>query len=452
MNETMNSISHYKKLFEKQEQQLATWEPLWLSDHRRNAMDHFLETGFPKNYQEDWKYTNLSTLEKRSFIPALSSQQNLDELIKRYAIPETILLVFNNGHFVTTIIDHAVPDEVLIISLTDAIKNHPEKVKSLLTLSDSSHNHHNSLNALNTALMQDGAFIFIPPNTTLKQPIQILHLHTQTHETKDNTTNPFIVNIRNLITVSKSSEVTLIENFASSDNSVYFNNAVTELMVEMNTRVEHVKIQQESINSYHIGTLQIHQSFESQVISHSFSLGTTLYRQDIHSELAAEKAQCHLNGFYFGDNKQHIDYHTTINHAKPYTISKECFKGLLNDKSRAVFNGKIIVQKDAQHIDSDQANHTLLLSKEAEIDTKPQLEIYADQVKCTHGATVGQLNEEALFFFRSRGLSVDIAQSLLMQGFANELLDKINNPSIRSHIHNLFLTKLPAGSTIRELI
>ena len=232
---------------------------------------------------------------------------------------------------------------------------------------------------------------------------------------------------------------------------MYFTNAVTEVCVIIfNAILKHYKIQQESLNAYHIGNLNVMQGKNSKLESHSISLGGALVRNDIHGQLAAEGAEIIMNGLYMTGDKQHVDNHTRVDHLKPRTLSTENYRGVLNGKSRAVFNGKVIVHKDAQKIEAHQNNANLLLSDDAEIDTKPELEIYADDVKCTHGATVGQLDQNMLFYLRSRAIDEETARSLLTYAFADELISNINFAPIRNRLERLVIGQLPDAALIRE--
>ena len=255
---------------------------------------------------------------------------------------------------------------------------------------------------------------------------------------------------RNLVVMAEQSEATLIESYVGLDDADYFTNAVTEISLADNAILKHYKVQQESLNAYHIGSLNAWQGKNSQLESHSVSLGGALVRNDIHSQLDAEGANIVMNGLYMTSGRQHVDNHTRVDHLKPHTYSTENYRGVLNDRSRAVFNGKVVVHKQAQKIDAHQNNANLLLSDDAEIDTKPELEIYADDVKCSHGATVGQLDENMLFYLRSRAIDEETARSLLTYAFADEVISKIEFMPIRNRLEYLVVGQLPDAALIRE--
>ena len=472
MNEAIKNTSHYLQQFAKIESSSLQQQPTWLKEIRKSAIEKFSKQGFPHCQQEDWKYTNISAIEKRHFVATVNDTAiNVDEILNCHRIPGSLTLVFINGHFSKSH-SHIAPIEsdILITSLMDALNRFPEKIQQFFNADSSTEmnsDQSNGFTALNTALMQDGAFIYFPDNAIFEKPIQLLHIAIPDFENAALESKSTLISPLHLIYAGKNTGFTLIENHVSTDqplsptptattlaseNTTYLSNTMTKIILDENSQLEYIKSQQEDLNSYHIGTLSIHQKKNSRCIAHAISLGARLHRQTIYIDLAAEGAACTLNGFYFGQGKQHVDYHTTIDHLKPHTSSKECFKGILDDKSRGVFSGKVIVRKDAQKIDSQQSNHTLLLSDDAEIDTKPQLEIDADDVKCSHGATVGQLDESALFFLRSRGLSEDSARSLLIYAFANTVLKGITIKPIHNYLLQLFLHRLSTDLATRELL
>jgi len=247
---------------------------------------------------------------------------------------------------------------------------------------------------------------------------------------------------RNLIVVGKSSELTLVETYATIDEGTYFTNSVGEIVVGENAQLKRYRIQIEGENAYHISRTYVEQHRSSRFIDHSISLGGKLSRNDIVSVLKAENGMSVLNGLYIGNHDQHIDNHTTIDHARPHCESHELYKGILDDKAKGVFNGKIFVRPDAQKTNAIQSNNCILLSDEATIDTKPQLEIFADDVKCTHGATIGQLDEDAFFYMRSRGIEKSRARNLLIYAFVSEILDQVEVNSVREKVIDWFSEKL----------
>ena len=291
--------------------------------------------------------------------------------------------------------------------------------------------------------MNHGAFVYVPVNTVLNTPVNIIYL-SGLHD------KPTAINPRNLIVMGEDSEATVIENYTGSDNTDYFTNSVTEISMQSGSILKHCKIQQESSASYHIGNFHIRQGKNSQLESYSISLGGLLVRNDIHSHLQAEGAAIFLNGLYLAGGRQHMDNHTRVDHLAPYTSSRENYRGVLNDHARGVFNGKVFVHKNAQKTDAQQSNSNLLLSDDAEIDTKPELEIYADDVKCSHGATVGQLDKDMMFYLRTRALDEVTAKNLLTYAFADEIIGHMEPLGLRNYLERLITGHMPDSGVIRE--
>lgn len=416
-----------------------------LSEQRQSALNIFKDNGFPSSRQETWKYTDVRPIAKKSFATAIDSVVNIsaEEIdAVRFQKLECIELVFINGVFSKEYSRLAdVPEKVIIENMIDTLSRDADLlVQHIAKYAD---DNVSPFTALNTAFIQHGTCIKIPNNVVLEKPINILYLSRDTKE-------PFASHPRNLIVMGEQAEATVIESFIGLDEADYFTNSVTEVVLSENAILKHYKIQQESLNACHIGNLKIYQKQNSQVESHSVSLGGSLVRNDIHSELAAEGASIVMNGLYMTTDKQHVDNHTRVDHLKPNTNSVENYRGVMNGNSRAVFNGKVVVHPDAQKIEANQNNANLLLSDDAEIDTKPELEIYADDVKCSHGATVGQLDKDMLFYLRSRAIDEDTARSLLTYAFADEVICKINLPEIRQRLEYLVVGQLPDAELIRE--
>jgi Fe-S cluster assembly protein SufD len=338
-----------------------------------------------------------------------------------------------------------VPAGVSIENMSTALA----KDKDLLAkhLAQYADNNISPFTALNTAFIQHGTYINVPKNTVLEKPITVFYL------AKDNgqeNGKAFASHPRNLIVMGEHAEATLIESYIGLDDANYFTNAVTEVSLSASAILKHYKIQQESLNAYHIGNLNVMQDKDSRLQSNSVSLGGSLVRNDIHGQLAAEGAEIIMDGLYMTNGRQHVDNHTRVDHLKPHTHSSENYRGVLNGRSRAVFNGKVVVHPQAQKIEAYQNNANLLLSDDAEIDTKPELEIYADDVKCSHGATVGQLDENMLFYLRSRAIDEETARSLLTYAFADEVLSNISLAPVRNQLEYLIVGQLPEADLIRE--
>ncbi len=417
----------------------------WFSEQRHSALSLFKESGFPGTRQENWKYTDTRPITKKAF-SSLNDQgisiNNDDIDAVRFKDLDCYELVFINGVYSE---EHShindLPENVVIENMAAALgKDNELLAKHLAQYAD---NNVSAFTALNTAFIQHGTYINIPKNTVVDKPINILYL------AKDNT-QPFATHPRNLIVMGEHSEATLIESYVGLDHANYFTNAVTEVSLSASSILKHYKIQQESLNAYHIGNLNVMQDKDSRFESNSISLGGSLVRNDIHGHLAAEGANIIMNGLYMTSDKQHVDNHTRVDHLKPNTHSSENYRGVLNGKSRAVFNGKVVVHPQAQKIEAHQNNANLLLSDDAEIDTKPELEIYADDVKCSHGATVGQLDENMLFYLRSRAIDEETARSLLTYAFADEVISDISFTPVKNRLEYLIIGQLPDAELIRE--
>src|SRR6185437_3270253 len=288
----------------------------------------------------------------------------------------------------------------------------------------------NAFAALNQAFFSDGAFIHVPSGVTIEEPIQIIFISTA--KQPGDTIHP-----RNLILAEANSKLTIVESYLSAGNTAYFTNAVTELVAGDNAQVEHIKLQDEAAEAYHIATIQGQFGRTSRVNVHSFAVGAKLSRNNIRAKLAGEGLECILNGLYLTKDEQLADHHMVVDHAQPHCASHEYFNGILDDKSRGVFHGRILVRQIAQKTDAKQTNKNLLLSDDATADTKPQLEIYADDVKCTHGATIGQLNDESIFYLRSRGIGTETARRMLIHAFAGEIIERIQCEGAREELDKI---------------
>ncbi|MEE9552180.1 MAG: Fe-S cluster assembly protein SufD [Gammaproteobacteria bacterium] len=412
----------------------------WFADNRKQALEKFQQDGFPTLRQENWKYTDVGPITQCDFKSAEKTNLTNEQIDNvRFKELDCLEMVFVNGHVSSK--PQKLPDGIIIESLVSASEKHDELLQQHLgSYVDYTPG---SFTALNTAFMNDGALIYIPDNAVLEKPICIFYLCTSSNQ-------PFITHPHNLIVLGKNAQAIVIENYIGLDEADYLTNAVTEIDTGNGASLTHYKIQQESSKGFHIGSLNAQQDKDSQFESHSISLGGKLVRNDIISNLAQPGAEVTLNGLYMGRDRQHIDNHTLINHLEPHTRSQEYYRGVLDGYARGVFNGKVIVHKNAQKADAHQSNANLLLSDNAEADTKPELEIYADDVKCSHGATVGQLDETMLFYLRTRAINEDTARSLLTYAFAKDVINRIKFISIRERLEQLVIGHLPDANLIRE--
>jgi len=402
----------------------------WLQQLRADAFEKFSGHGFPGLREEEWRYTNVSALEKKLFSPVtqLATSDIDSNWLRSYQLLDAWSVVLIDGHFSATLSSLAgLPETVSVMSMADALAKQVDKLENYINSAVNIDEH--SFVAFNTAWFTDGLFVHIPAKQVLEKPIQVLHLCTR---------NDVLATTRTVIIADESSEAKVIETFAGLD-SAYLSAAITEVFVGENAELTLYKIQCESEKAYHFGGTYVKQSRNARFIHHNFAFGGLLARSDIHTDLD-QASECELNGLYLGVKRQHIDNHTRINHLKPYAISRELYKGVLDDRARGVFQGRVIVAEDAQKTDSQMNNRNLLLSADAEADTKPQLEIYADDVKCGHGVTVGQLDEKSVFYLQSRCIDEETARNMLTFAFANEMVDKIKVKGL----HDLVLTQVLA--------
>ena len=393
----------------------VTEEPTWLSECRRAAMDRFSQTGFPTPHDEDWKYTNLAEVSTKQYTPAKDPKKELSlDQISPVGFEEidAYRAVFVNGGFAPELSClHGSSLEIgglLDKQDSPVVASHLERQAGIAG---------NSLTALNTAFFTDGAFVRVPDRVIENKPVHLVFVTIA--EQAGRYTQP-----RTLLIAGRDSQATVIETFVGMGEA-YWTNAVTEVFAAENSRIEHYKLQQEDAGAHHTGFLFVDQSRNSNFASHSLSFGGRLVRSDTHVRLDGEGCECALNGLYTATGDQHIDHHTTIDHAQPHCNSHQLYRGVLDGRSTGVFNGKIIVRQDAQQTDAVQSNKNLLLSRSAEVNTKPQLEIDANDVRCTHGATVGQLDAEATFYLRSRGIESAEARSLLTYAFVADILQNL---------------------------
>lgn len=399
--------------------------PQWLTKLRRDSMDRFAALGFPTTHDEQWKYTNVSPIAKLNFEPGAPARAELSSVPQADAGCDT-RLVFVNGGFSRELSSlDKLPRGVKAGSLAELLRTGDPTLESHLARYAEFDQH--AFVALNTALAEDGAVVEIARDAILEQPIHLVFVSLPDGR-------PTVSHPRNLILAGRGSQAAVIETHAGPAGAVYFTNTVTEIVVAEGAVVDHYKLQHESEQAFHVATVQAVQDRGSVLNSHNVSFGAALARNDINSVLDAEGTECCLNGLFIATGRQHVDNHTLLDHAKPHSNSRELYKGILGGSGVGVFHGSIVVRKDAQKINAIQANRNLLLSGQAVINTKPQLEIFADDVRCTHGATVGQLDKEALFYMQSRGIAEAEARGLLTYAFAGEVLDRMRWQPVRDRL------------------
>mgnify|MGYP005849020787 FL=1 len=398
---------------------------------RKEALSRFSGMNLPTTKDEEWKYTNIATIIKHNFSVIPPKTDLSTEEVNKFLFDklEHHLLVFVNGEFRNDLSRlNDLPSSVEIGSLSDAIKkNHPALIKHFGKYAEDSNN---LFTALNSAYTKDGAFVFVPKNKIVEDPIHIIFINKPTQD-------KFITQPRNLFIAEDNSKVTIIEHYTSIGDGIYLNNTVTEMFVGENANLDHIKLQEESKKSFHISRMEVDQERSSNFSSHLISTGAEFSRNEFTTRFNGEGSESMLNGLFMIDDEQFFDAHTMIDHAKPHCNSYEHYKGILQDKSRGVFNGKVMVRPDAQKTNAFQENNSILLSDEALMNSKPQLEIFADDVKCSHGATVGKLDEEAKFYLKSRGIGEEAATAMLIHAFASDVIKTIRIEALRNYLEEI---------------
>jgi len=445
MNETVELDAQLQELLPVIQKGLPGSHESWVRVMRKGALGNFFRQGIPTTRNEAWKYTDV-----RKYAARLSSV-SVDKPASDISVEAISDFYFRDldCHRVVIVDGRVSADLSSLIGLPAGVRI--ESIARMLAgeahlLEPYLHDQHlsGSFAELNTAIMHDGIYIDIPDGIVVEKPIHLLFL---SHGRGEGSSH-----IRNLIVAGEYSQATVIEHFGSLGESRALINVVTDVELHAGARLEHYKLQQSDINEVNIGSVRVHQHRDSYYHSHSVAFGAALSRRDIHVELNGEGAECALNGLYLVGGRQHVDHHTRIDHVRPHCRSRESYKGVIDGRARAVFNGKVVVHKGADQTDSAQSNANLLLSDKAEIDTKPDLEIHADDVKCAHGATVGQLDMNQLFYLRSRGLSMDEARNVLMFAFADEVLAKIKEPEVRRYLEQVAFEKLPCGAGLEGML
>jgi Fe-S cluster assembly protein SufD len=436
VTELVKSDINYHTAFEamRQSKQTAPWVELV----RASAIDRFELMGFPTVQQEDWKYTNLAVLAKTAF-PAATSEQvrqlsksDIDAFGYQETASSRVVLV--DGFFQRELSRIDDLDNIVVLDLFAAIGDARYSKIVREYLARNANYHDNGLTALNTAFLQSGLFVLVPDKVELKVPLHIVHVSG----VEANTSNfP-----RLLIVAEPNSSATVLETYVSTRSHQYFSNSVSEIVLQDRARIEHYRLQRQSLRAFHTALTSVELGQSSCYDVTSITLGGGLSRDDVQVVMDHEGAECRVDGLYVVGEGQHADTHSVIDHKKPRCNSRQLYKGIVDGNGRAVFNGKVFVRHGAEKTDAMQTNKNLLLSNQARVDTKPQLEIYADDVKCAHGAAVGQINEDELFYLATRGINPQLGRNLLTYGFAEEVIGKIKLESIRSQLDELVLRHL----------
>jgi Fe-S cluster assembly protein SufD len=437
-HETQNTAAVLQKLAHTE----STPQPAWLGPVRQAGAAYFSHLGFPTLKDEDWRFTNVAPLAKLAFKPVIAGGSVTAETVKSVTFGSLAAhrLVFVNGQFAPQLSSIGqLPAGITVKNLSSALAENSALLEK--HLAQQATGEHSSFTALNNAGFHDGGFVHVTAGKVLETPVHLLYISTATD-------SGATAQSRNLFIIENHAQATVLESYASTGDGAYFTNVVTEVIAGDNAILEHVKFQDESLSAYHIAALHAKLGRTSNFVSHSFALGAKLSRNNIRANLAGEGLETILNGLYLTNGDQLADHHMFVEHAQPNCASHEYFNGILDGKSKGVFHGRIYVHPVAQKTDAKQTNKNLLLSEDATADTKPQLEIYADDVKCTHGATIGQLNDESIFYLRSRGLGPDTARRMLIHAFAGEIIDRVRHEAVRQELDKIVWDRLEANPLV----
>ena len=431
---TATDIETYQDQHEAFQRQNVS-APAWLSELRQKGLETFTRLGIPNRRIEDWRFTNVAGLADRPYNwmpPVTSADYQIQTLLQRAALDdEAYRLVFINGRFSKkwSAVEE-LPSGVVVENLAGTIRGWPNDVRGILC--DNLDIEDSPFAALNTAFLDDGANLTVADSVILDRPVHLVFLSVGECLS--------VSHPRILIRLGKDSKAQVIESYMGVGDA-YFTNAITQIEVDANAELDHYKLQHEQLGALHLATTHVTQQTQSQFRSYYFSFGASLARNEVNCMLDGERIETRLNGLYMPTGNQLMDCRTRIDHLKPNCNSYELYKGVLDDEAKGVFNGKIFVHQDAQKTDAKQSNQALLLSDDAVVNTKPQLEIYADDVRCTHGATIGELDEQALYYLRSRGIPVELARTMLIFAFANDVVRGVEVPAVQRHLESILLAE-----------
>jgi len=434
--------------------ELPADEPAPVKALRRLGIERFAALGFPTLRQEDWRFTNVAPIARGTFVRPQTDPEAADPA--RLAVLDfgdlatSARLVFVDGRFSAKLSqtpeNTELPAGTVVTSLAEALERTPDMVLPWLgQLARVGAGNNHPFVALNTAFLRDGACVLVPRGAVIEKPIHLLFLSSGGPGGEATFSFP-----RNLIVAGENSQVTVVETYTGE--GTYLCCPVTELVAGPASVIDHYKLQRESRDAFHLATFQIEGERSSRPSSHSISIGGALVRNDVNAVLAGEGIDCILNGLYLAEGRQLIDNHMRVDHAQPHCASHELYKGILDGKARAVFNGLIHVHPGAQKTDAKQSNRNLLLSSEAIANSNPQLEIFADDVRCTHGSTVGQLDDDAIFYLRSRGIGAEAARSILTYAFASDIVERIKLAPVRRDLEEFLFSRLPQGEVVRQAV
>ncbi len=471
MTETTAIADFYRSSFERFEREGFHGQPEAVRQLRQAAMDRFEQLGFPTTRMEAWRNTSVEPIAKVEFRLPAAAVAVEPWAVKPFRLQESFQVVVAGGRFVPdlSLLD-GLPEEVEVRSLAEVLANVPERV--LPHLGRYADFQQRAFVALNTAFISDGVFISVPEGTLLERPIHVIYFSptaTRLHPPQADYAGQAatVSHTRTLVVTGENSRLTVMEHYiglpgvqtggARAPRGGYaqgqtgaaggptFTNAVTEIVAGAGSIVDYIRVQQEPDDAYHVATVQTHQEADSRVALHTVTVGGGLVRNDVNTVLAGDGAEVVMNGLYLVKGRQHVDNHTRIDHAAPHCTSMENYKGIVDDQGHGIFNGRIVVRPKAQKTNATQSNHNLILSDKALVNTDPQLEIYADDVKCTHGSTVGQIDEDVVFYFLSRGIDRGTARRLLIHGFTQEIISRVENNTVRKFVNEIVSRWLPNG-------
>ncbi len=432
-------LQHYLDVAQRFQAEQAATAPLWLRTLREEGLAQLARQGFPTPRHEDWKYTDVAPIVSRGFAPvAAGRSEALKARVAQLALPGPRLVFVDGRHSPELSSLEGLYEGVTVKPLRAAVREDTQALEAVLGRRARAEAH--PFTALNAALLEEGAFVQVRAGAVAPSPVQLVFLASGAG------TAPVLASPRVVVVAGENSEAALVELYAGVEGGASFTNAVTEVVLGDNARLHHYKLQAEPDAAFHLASLHAWQGRDSRLASHAFALGGALARNEVHSVFAGEGGECVLNGLYVGRGTQHLDNRTDLDHAVPRCTSRELYKGVLDGRARGTFHGRVLVRQDAQRTDASQTNRNLLLSEEALVDTRPQLEILADDVKCAHGAAVGRLDEQALFYLRTRGIPRAEAERLLTYAFASEVVGAVTLEPLRARVEELLAGRLPGGA------
>ncbi len=425
-NEIEKAVSKYSNIFMEFLEANKPFDSAALNEIRKKAIERLDLLKFPNAKTEEWRQTSVRKLLNEDFNVSAEKRKLASGIKEKLILQKNKRnLIFVDGYCLNAgEFNNNLPEGAYIGNLQSAIGKVPDVV---LKYFDKYLDYSTGFEAVNTAFVKDGLFVYLPEGTIIEEPVQVLFFFERENE---------LSSLRNLIALEANSGVDLVINYLGKPNAKYFVNGANEIAIGENSRLNIFEIQEQSRNSYHVQKSAVYQESSSALSHFEFTFSGGLIRNDVKTKLDGENIECNLQGLYIVKGKEHVDNHTVIEHLKPNSFSFELYKGILKDEARGVFSGRIFVDPSAQKTNAYQSNKNILLSEKAVIDTKPQLEIYADDVKCSHGATVGKLEEQALFYFKSRGISEDIAKSMLIQAFASDIIERVKFDELREYLNS----------------